>query len=246
MLNDYLRHKLEYPDGLEKLNVLERLKSRTFLENNNINKQSSDALKDAYEIIELLFRGNFSFKDYLKNLDSYMCYLQKVNDYTPSEREIIGRNFKTFDNDSELLVGILLYLDQLKIQYQGLYKGKFNLRLFQGDSLYFADFIHLGSWRGDDYNDMYRSYIVNKSEVVGFMLDNPTKQRNLPEKLYCFPDLSVKTFDQSNLNDTLFFEDFNDALEFVRKNIKDLAECFDNYSCYHSLNFFDGYKKIKR
>lgn len=243
MLNDCLRYKIENPGFINKSDVLKELESRISFEDNNNNKQSSDSLKDACEIIELLFRGNFSFKEYLKSMDSYMSYLQNVFNYSLKEREIISHGYKIFDDNTKLLVDIFLYLDQLKNQYQGNYKDKFNLRLFQGDSLYFADFIHLGSWRGDDYNDMYRSYIINKSEVVGFMLDNPTKQRNLPEKLYCFPDLSVKTFVHSHLNDTLFFEDFNEALEFVRKNRKDLAECFENYANQHLLNFFEGYKK---
>lgn len=242
MLNDYLRYEIEHSVFIEKKNILEKLESCITLEKNN-NKQSSDALKNAYEIVDLFFRNNFSFKDYLKDMDTYMSFLQNVNNCSASEKNMIAHQYSSFTERTQLLCQIFLYLDQLKIQYQGLYKGKFNLRLFRGDSLYFADFIHLGSWRGGDYNDMYRSCIVNKSEVVGFMLDNPTKQRNLPERLYCFPNLSVKTFDQSNLNDTLFFEDFNDALEFVRKNIKDLTECFDNYSFHHSLNFFDGYKK---
>lgn len=243
MLNDYLRYKIEYPGFINKSDILKKLESRTSLEDNNDNKQSSDSLKDACKIIELLFRSNFSFKEYLKSMDSYMSYLQNVFNYSLKEREIISHGFKIFDDNTELLVDIFLYLDQLKNQYQGAYKGRFNLRLFQGDSLYFADFTHLGGWVRDDYNDMYRSYIVNKSEVVGLMLYNPTKQRNLPEKLYCFPNLSVKTFDNSNLNDTLFFEDFNEALEFVRKNRKDLAECFENYANQHFLNFFEGYKK---
>lgn len=243
MLNDYLRYKIEYPGFINKSDVLKKLESRTSLEDNNDNKQSSDSLKDAYKIIELLFRSNFSFKEYLKSMDSYMSYLQNVFNYSLKEREIINKGFKIFDDNTELLADIFLYLDQLKNQYQGVYKGKFNLRLFQGDSLYFADFTHLGGWARDNYNDMYRSYIVNKSEVVGLMLYNPIKQRNLPEKLYCFPNLSVKTFDNSNLNDTLFFGDFNEALEFVRKNRKDLAECFDNYANQHFLNFFEGYKK---
>lgn len=243
MLNDCLRYKIEYPGFINKSDVLKKLESRTSLEDNNDNKQSSDSLKDACKIIELLFRSNFSFKEYLKSMDSYMSYLQNVFNYSLKEREIINKGFKIFDDNTELLVDIFLYLDQLKNQYQGVYKGRFNLRLFQGDSLYFADFTHLGGWVRDDYNDMYRSYIVNKSEVVGLMLYNPTKQRNLPEKLYCFPNLSVKTFDNSNLNDTLFFEDFNEALEFVRKNRKDLAECFENYANQHFLNFFEGYKK---
>jgi hypothetical protein len=242
MINDYLRYKIDSPISIKKSDVLKELESRVFLENNN-NKQCSDSLKDACEIIELLFRGDFSFKEYLKSMDSYMYYLQHVNDYSLKEREIANHRYKIFNNNSELLTDIFLYLEQLKTQYQGVYKGKFNLRLFQGDSLYFADFIHLGSWNGDDDNDMYRSYIVNKSEIVGFMLYNPTKKRNLPEKLYCFPDPSIKTFDRSNLNDTLFFEDFNEALEFVRKNRKDLAECFENYANQHFLNFFEGYKK---
>lgn len=239
MLNDYLRYKIEYPGFINKSDILKELESRTFLEDNNDNKQSSDSLKDACKIIKLLFRGSFSFKEYLKQMDSYMSYLQNVFHYSSKEREIISHGFINFGGDTELLTDIFLYLDQLKNQYQGLYKGKFNVRLFEGDSLYFADFTHLG----DDNNDMYRSYIVNKSEVVGLMLYNPTKRRNLPEKLYCFPNLSVKTFDRSNLNDTLFFEDFNEALEFVRKNLKDLAECFDNYANQHFFNFFEGYKK---
>ena len=243
MLNDYLRYKIDSPISIKKSDVLKELESRVSLEDNNNNKQSSDSLKDACEIIESLFRGNFSFKEYLKQMDSYMCYLQNVFNYSLKEREIINHGFKIFDDNSKLLTDIFLYLDQLKTQYQGLYKGRFNLRLFQGDSLYFADFTHLGGWARDNYNDMYRSYIVNKSEVVGLMLYNPIKQRNLPEKLYCFPNLSVKTFDHSNLNDTLFFEDFNEALEFVRKNRKDLAECFDDYANQHFLNFFEGYKK---
>lgn len=92
---------------------------------------------------------------------------------------------------------------------------------------------------------MYASYIINKSEVVGLMLYNPTKKCNLPEKLFCFPNPSVKTFDRSSLTDTFFFEDFNEALEFVRKNLKDLAECFDKYSSQHFFNFFDGYQYYK-
>ena len=242
MINDYLRYEIEHSDFIKKEDILEKLNS-CYLSEKNDNKPSSDALKEVYEIVDLFFRNNFSFKDYLKDMDTYMRYLQNVNNCSASEKNMIERQYSSFTERTQLLCQIFLYLDQLKTQYQGLYKGKFNLRLFEGDSLYFADFIHLGGWMGNNDNDMYRSYIVNKSEIVGFMLYNPTKKRNLPEKLYCFPSLSVKTFDRSNLNDTLFFKDFNEALEFVRKNRKDLAECFDNYYRQHSLNFFEGYKK---
>lgn len=242
MINDYLRYEIEHSAFIKKEDILEKLNSY-YLSEKNDNKTSSDALKEVYEIIDLFFRNNFSFKDYLKDMDTYMRYLQNVNNCSANEKNMIERQYSSFTERTQLLCQIFLYLDQLKNQYQGLYKGKFNLRLYKGNSLYFADFTHLGGWMGDNDNDMYRSYIVNKSEVVGLMLYNPTKQRNLPEKLYCFPNLSVKTFDRSNLNDTLFFEDFNEALEFVRKNRKDLAECFDNYASQHFLNFFEGYKK---
>lgn len=47
MLNDYLRYKIEYPGFINKSDVLKKLESRTSLEDNNDNKQSSDSLKDA-------------------------------------------------------------------------------------------------------------------------------------------------------------------------------------------------------
>ena len=248
MINDYLRYELKHADFIKKSDILEKLKAFNLSEKND-NKQSSDALKDAYEIVELFLRTDFSFKDYLKDMDDYMTFLQNVNNCSSIEKNTISRQYNLFTEHTQLLCQIFLYLDHLKTQYQGFYKGNpycFNLSHFQGDTLYFTDFEHLDFFKGNDYKNMYRSFIIHKSEVVGLMLYNPTKKCDLPENLYCFPNPSLKTFEHSSLNDTFFFEDFNKALDFARQNVKDLAECFEDYSQQHHFNFFDGYQYYKK
>lgn len=208
MINDYLRCEIEHSNFIKKENILEKLESCYLFEKSN-NKQSSDALKDAYEIVDLFFRNNFSFKEYLKDMDTYMSYLQNVNNCSASEKNMISHQYSSFTERTQFLCQILLYLDQLKNQYQGFYKGdlhSFNLRNYKEDTLYFTEFRHLGFSQRNDYDNMYASYIVNKTEVVGLMLYNPTKKCNLPEKLFCFPNPSVKTFDHSSLTDTFFLK----------------------------------------
>lgn len=136
MLNDYLRYEIEHSDFIKKENILEKLESCVALEKNN-SKQSSDALKGAYEIVDLFFRNNFSFKDYLKDMDTYMSFLQNVNNCSASEKNMIARQYSSFTERTQLLCQIFLYLDHLKNQYQGFYQGNlhgFNLRFYEGDT----------------------------------------------------------------------------------------------------------------